>query len=161
VTARGPTTRHDKEYDMDQTEKGKKLAEHLGDTLFDAHRSAFVRGGELVVFGNNGYTQDEKGRARREVEAALAWAKERGLTATDFGTSADGYSWAVVFAGGKPDELADLALAAEDVLWRTWNEGDDSPLSKGYETFQRGEAMKAGEPAAPPDDDDDDDPTAA
>src|SRR5262245_29237397 len=109
---------------IQRTERGDRIARHIGDTMMQAHRGAYVSGDELLAFGNDGYAKDE--RARREVEAALAWAQEKGLTATDFGTDEEGYSWALVFQGGNPDELADLAVAAEEVLWRAWM-GDKQP----------------------------------
>ena len=129
---------------MDQTENGKALAHHLGETYFQAHRGAFIRGNALVVFGNDGYQQDE--RARREVDAVLAWGKTQGLRVTDFGTDPeDGYSWVLVFTGAKPDELADLALAAEDVLWRAWHGDNPDPSQRAFEACQRQQALLAGD----------------
>jgi hypothetical protein len=127
---------------MKQTETGKALAGYLALTISVAHRGAFVRGKELVIFGNDRYQQDS--RARREVEAAFAWAREKGLEVTDFGTDPEeGYSWALVCHGGNPDELADLAVAAEDVLWRAWNGPDTFPLDEVFEHFHRVETREA------------------
>ena len=114
---------------MNQTDKGKGLAAEVNETMFQAHRGAFVRRGELIVFGNDGYEGDDKGRPKREVEAAVAWAKGHGLEVTDFGTDADGHSWALVCRGGRAHDLRRLAVEAEDVLRKAWVGDNPGPLS--------------------------------
>src|SRR5262249_9169718 len=69
------------EFGMDETKKGKDLARHICLGMFEAHRGAFPRRNELVVFGNDGYAEDE--RARREVDATVTWGKENGLEVAD------------------------------------------------------------------------------
>lgn len=130
---------------MNQTDYGKALAKHVNETIFDSHRGAFIRRDELVVYGNDGYEADELGRAKREVETILAWAKEVGLNVTDFGTDEDGYSWAIVFRGAQPDELAGLAVTAEDVLWDGWGGGKATPIDEAFKSIQMQQSMKAGE----------------
>jgi hypothetical protein len=130
------------EIKLQLTEKGKALAAEVNETMHEAHRGAFVRGQELVVFGNDGYENDSRGRAQREVGKALAWAHRKGLKVTDFGTDADGYSWALVCHGPYPlpDELA---AEAEDVLWKAWVGDTDDPLAGLFEHIQRAQAQNA------------------
>jgi|SRR6516165_5973203 hypothetical protein len=130
---------------MNETDKGKALAEHLGDTMFETHRGAFVRREELVIYGNDGYGTDE--RARREVDAAQKWAIEKALDVTDFGLTEDGYSWALACRGSghTADELAGLAVEAEDLLWCVWLGDDPCPLGLAFKMVQMGIAMTAGE----------------
>jgi len=130
---------------MNETKKGKALAKHIGERMFQAHRGAFAHRDELVAFGNDGYSKDP--RARREVDAVIAWGKENGLEVSDFGTH-HGYTWVVVFRRGpqrfRLDEFSRLACLAEDVLWRAWH-GTDNPtaLQRTFEAVQRGQTMAA------------------
>jgi hypothetical protein len=130
---------------VEQTRKGRALAAHLHNTMPQARCGAFVRGEELVIFGNDGYEKGTKDRARREVEAVVAWAREMGLEVTDFGTSEGGYSWALVCLGlaHTPDQLAGLAFEAEDMLRKAWNGDNTGPEAQCFERVQRGQTTGA------------------
>jgi hypothetical protein len=135
--------------ELQQTKRGKAIATEVDETLFQAHRGAFVRGEELIVFGNDGFENDSKGRAKREVEAAITWAKDCDLEVTDFGTDEDGYSWALVCRStdATDNDLPVLAHKAEDVLWKAWHGGEPDALARVFENVQRGCTMTAYEEA--------------
>ena len=109
-----------------QTEAGRRLADYIRATMHHIHRAALVEGDRHVVaFGNDGHATRKRSRARREVEAALAFARANGLAAVDFGVdTADGSTWAIRF---RPEGavalwgLEGLAEGLDDELWRAWS----------------------------------------
>ena len=59
---------------MQKSARGVALANHVHNNMFSAHRGALILGNDLVIFGNDGYSQDEEGRPAREVDTAQAFA---------------------------------------------------------------------------------------
>jgi hypothetical protein len=98
----------------------QKLVDRLGDDCFEAHRGGFwwdEKNRLAVVFGNDGYQNDE--RARGEVEAIRRLLAEFGGKEVGFATeSEEGYSWAL--ACELSDDLTPDVL--EGIAWAAWNQ---------------------------------------
>src|SRR5262249_49099588 len=109
---------------MRQTVIGRAMARKVGEYLFEAHRGAFFleQCDVLLVFGHDGRQTDSRGRARREVETVVAWARQKKLKVSFFGTDDHGYSWALGLCvrGLNPDEQEAIHEAVTDILWWAW-----------------------------------------
>ncbi len=114
----------------------------IGDEGFPAHRGVvYLRGGDFLVFGNDGYNRDE--RPRREVESVrrltAGRADELGFSVTE-----DGYSWALMvrFRDGYNTAVGQetcrnlLTLT----LWQGWTGKEQSAIGQGFEECQSREA---------------------
>jgi len=115
------------------------IADLVGDEGFAAHRGAVhVRDSTFLVFGNDGYTKDE--RARREVEVIRAETADR-AEELGFATTEDGYSWALLIRY-RVDFDTDAAREAccgllTATLWRTWMGLEDPvPEADPFENWQ-------------------------
>jgi hypothetical protein len=102
-----------------------RLAEAVGEEFFEALRGVLCfDDGDLLLFGNDGYTLDERARREaRQVEAALL---KRGFLVKGFGLCPQGYSWALLVAppAAKGEDELDRDFAAvkarelaERLLW--------------------------------------------
>jgi hypothetical protein len=102
-----------------------RLAALVGEELFEAIRGVLrFDDGDLLVFGNDGYTLDKRARREaRQVEAALL---KRGFLVRGFGLCPEGYSWALLVAPPVPKSEGELDRGftaaearelAERLLW--------------------------------------------
>jgi hypothetical protein len=102
-----------------------RLAALLGEEFFEALRGVlWFDDGDLLIFGNDGYEQDERVREEaRQVEAGLLG---QGFLVKGFGLCPAGYSWALLVAppapGGDGELDSDFEAAkarelAERLLW--------------------------------------------
>jgi hypothetical protein len=140
---------------MDSTTTARRLAAKIGRDLFQAHRGVLSRSdGRLVIFGNDGYQQDQ--RSRQEVELLRRKLCDSGFTEEDFGTDpTDGYTWVLIVVPPKAhsDDRAAVAFTllycaaeAEDMLWDAWLTAcasTDSSNHEGFAAVQRGIAEGA------------------
>jgi hypothetical protein len=98
----------------------QKLVDRLASDCFEAHRGVFwwqQKKRVAVVFGNDGYRQDN--RSRLEVEALRRLLAHWGGKELGFATDSEtGYSWALAC------ELTGKLTphVVEGVLWRVWHD---------------------------------------
>jgi hypothetical protein len=95
--------------------EARKAANHIAEHMFTAHRGAMPWRllGVTVVFGNDGYGQDE--RARREVQIVRRVLAETGVAELGFATcDEDDYTWAMLI---KAEDHA----AWDAMLWAAWS----------------------------------------
>jgi hypothetical protein len=137
----------------DSTTTACRLAAKIGRDLFQAHRGVLSRSdGRLIIFGNDGYRQDQ--RSRQEVELLRGKLHDGGFTEEGFGTDpADGYTWVLIVAAPKAHSedragvafhLLYCAAEAEDLLWGAWLTACASTDFSNHESFaavQRGIAQ--------------------
>jgi hypothetical protein len=114
----------------------------LGDEGFPAHRGViYLRGGDFLVFGNDGYNQDE--RTKREVESVRRLLAPRAAE-TGFALTEDGYSWALLIRcrenyateAGRETCRNLLTLA----LWQGYSGKKQSAVGDGFEAWQSKES---------------------
>ncbi len=113
---------------------------------FQSHRGVSDTGkaGYLVLYGNDGYSQDP--RTRLEVDLVRAWLKNARVYEVGFGLDpADGYTWAMIVhnARGDDEKLACHLWDCVQAAWRTAcginlddcktadRQGQDSPKPPG------------------------------
>jgi hypothetical protein len=96
----------------------KAAAEFVQSCMFHYSRGALDCGDKIVVFGNDGY--DPNSIIHAEVELVQEHLEKLGLSRKEFGTSTDGYSWAVVAMNydGLPIDIHEV----EQKLHKIWNE---------------------------------------
>jgi len=99
--------------------EANETANYVHEHLMDQHRGVLVYGAEKILYGNDGYQQDE--RVRREVklldERLLELLMQRRATGSSFGVSDGGGSWAIV--------LHDCTASVEELnamVWEAWLE---------------------------------------
>ncbi len=102
------------------TNPARVAAEYYQEFRQHAHRGAEAGDRRVIAFGNDGYQDDP--RTREQVRLARHRAVGLGLVEEAFGTSADGYTWAVVYRVGPPADAGDAAEALDDLVWRAWEE---------------------------------------
>lgn len=114
-------------------ELASRAAEHANDTLFEDHRGVMKWHGQVVIFGNDGYRQDE--RARLEVDLLRQHLSEAGIAELGFGLDErgeredQGYTWAMVVESDDLDALhrmvwesnrVAIGAKADDGLYRAF-----------------------------------------
>lgn len=108
----------------------KLAADSVRKNFFEVHRGAMRWMGFNIVFGNDGYNQQES--TRLEAELVLRYLNTVSVKPLAFATSADGYSWLVLLGvdlewdkGPSVDEL-------DDAVWLChWISGLDSAEAAG------------------------------
>jgi hypothetical protein len=95
-------------------------AEYYGEFRLRVHHGAEAGDRRAIVYGNDGYEGDP--RTRKQVRLVRERATGLGLVEESFGTSADGYSWAVVYRVSPPADAGDAAEALDGLVWRAWEE---------------------------------------
>jgi hypothetical protein len=110
-----------------------RVADYIQKKMFDAHRGVMIwHNGLIVVFGNDGFSRDEKTRevvshVRETLRSELAPAKELGfgLSNAPEGYPNDaGYTWAIVCRACDKVGVSDARDEIDNVLWAAWNESD-------------------------------------
>jgi hypothetical protein len=96
------------------------LADFAFHGMFPFNRGAFTFNGMTLVFGNDGYDDnDEDLRSRREVELFREILAEQNIKEIAFATSGDGCTWAMVLEGeydGVHDAVASCWYQACDEI---------------------------------------------
>ena len=105
-------------------------ADDATERLFHHHRGAYAdEGGGIVVFGNDGFVEDN--RSRTEVAHVVGVCLQAGLTLEAFGVTSDGYSWALIVSCPS-DELAEtLTSVLYQVACDAWLEASGVPVTRG------------------------------
>jgi len=99
------------------------VAQKVYDTMISAHRGAFawVDPTYAVAFGNDGYRKEDgtagDPRTVAEVEQLRNLAVLDGLEEIGFGTSAAGYTWALIFRTTDAAHLVGLVWRAYEETW--------------------------------------------
>lgn len=113
-------------------------ADYIKAFHYPIHRGVFEIDLGFIVFGNDGYTGDN--RTKREVQIVRERLKALGLPEPEFGVdSSEGWTWALVFFPVKafhasPPEFRRLIEAANEIVWESWGVSfDDAQVSDGGE----------------------------
>jgi hypothetical protein len=129
-------------------------AEVIQERLFEVHRGAFSVDDFTVIFGNDGYGKrvridgesgDNKAfdgtgdpRSRRQVERLRETLAASGVEEMDFGTSLDGYTWAMLVRGKHADAMMDAVWEAYAGRIVSASDSDD-----GFLAYQKDVALRA------------------
>jgi hypothetical protein len=113
----------------------QKLANVVGDELFEAHRGVVhLKDGNFLIFGNDGFAQDK--RAKREVErirqALTGQAEEIGFATSE----GDTYTWVVVVRKGDLLTEAGKTAFASLLVLVLWTGYRGQPLPKAGESTE-------------------------
>src|SRR5262249_53781708 len=119
-----------------------KVMEHVGTVLFEAHRGVVRYGDELIVFGNDGFQQDD--RVKEEYRLMLDWLSRNGYRERANLLGRDGYSW-MILVGPPPGRGA--MEPVEHALWSCWAKAfgvtpGDGSLGDAFRDYQQGVARK-------------------
>jgi hypothetical protein len=114
----------------------KALVRRIGDQMLEAHRGAIVWRGRVVIFGNDGYGQDE--RVRDYVARLQSRLHATGLEAGELAVDdEDSYTWLIpvtVPNGMTADEVRDRA---EALVWECWSVGRGGAELASFASLQR------------------------
>ena len=96
------------------------LANFVSESLFANHRGIIDIDDGFVVYGNDGYNQDQ--RSRNEVEIVRERLKDLGLPEPVFGVDeAEGYTWVLVYfhevVSSHREELFDVVNTIVQDAW--------------------------------------------
>jgi hypothetical protein len=106
---------------FDWNDEASRMADHVCAHMFSSHRGAMAGQypGTLVLFGNDGYAQDE--RTRELVERLGSAVTAGGLQVLGFGVNQpDSYSWALIIRCDADEWSLQVATA---LVWDEWSEG--------------------------------------
>ena len=98
--------------------------------LFEVHRGAMSWMGFNIVFGNDGYNQQES--TRQEAELVLRYLNSVSVTPLAFATSADGYSWLLLLDANREVDEGLSVDELDDAVWLChWMSGLDAAEAAG------------------------------
>jgi hypothetical protein len=113
----------------DWSKEAIQAANYLHQEHFEAHRGAVLwEPGVVVIFGNDGYLQDE--RTRKEVEVVREKLRATNIKEIGFGTDTaeDGYTWALLVEvdeyqteAGQKFHRVMLTGSFFDLVWDAWS----------------------------------------
>ncbi|WP_397569067.1 hypothetical protein [Schlesneria sp. T3-172] len=87
-------------------------ANYVGKFHMTQHRGVLPVDDGMIVFGNDGYSNDE--RSQREVSMVRDRLKPFELSEPEFAVSDDGYSWALVYSLSSIDVKISKSIAPSD-----------------------------------------------
>jgi hypothetical protein len=145
--------REDHLMSSDRSEEGIQAANYLHEEHFESHRGAVLwEPGVVVIFGNDGYSQDE--RTRKEVELVREKLRAAKIKEIGFGTDTaeGGYTWALLVevdddkyqteAGQKLHRVM-LTNSFFDLVWDAWSVAYPTGDRQDDDDFKQAQKMIA------------------
>jgi hypothetical protein len=119
--------------ELNRTERAAAVAAFMQEELFESHRGATRwRGFDtektacIALYGNDCYSGDSNPDRQARTKAYVhglyvGWSNLLPEGAVEFGTTSDGYTWAILLHLPKPDgKRSSVRLLLRDLVWDLW-----------------------------------------